>query len=107
MRELDVEPVEVLVLERHVAALLHLEAAHDVLAVDVLARVAANLVVADRLQVLLVEEVEPELLRLGCADHAHGHAHEAERDRAAPERSRHAPVVPGRARPENVLSVWI
>ena len=68
LRQLDVEPVEVLVLERHELALLDLETADDVLVIDVLAVVTAHLVVADRRQVALVEEVEAELLRLGRAD---------------------------------------
>src|SRR5256714_872264 len=99
-RQLDVEPVEVLVLERDEAALIDLEAADDVVAVDVLAAVAAHLVVADRLQVALVQEVEPELLRLGRADHSHRHADEPKRDRAAPDRPWHGRFpTPHRAPP--------
>ena len=97
LRQLDVEPVDVLVLERDVAVLLDLEAADHVLVVDVLAGVAAHFVVADRRQVALVEEVETELLRLRCADHSHRHAHEPEQDCAGPERARHVRVFTVRA----------
>ena len=76
-RELDVEPVEIFVLKGNVASLLNLEAADDILVVDVLAAVAPDLVVADRLQVALVEEVKAQLLRLRRGVHAHGHTDEA------------------------------
>jgi hypothetical protein len=102
LRQLDVEAIEILVLERHVLALLDLEAADDVVRVDLLAGVAPDLLVADRLQVLLVEEVEPELLRLGRAEHPHGHADEAEGDRSAPDRTGHSIRVPGLTRLKNV-----
>src|SRR6185437_5923264 len=62
--ELDVQPVEVVRLDRHVAALLDLERADDVLRVDVLAGVPSHLVVADRHEVAPVDEVEAKLLRL-------------------------------------------
>ena len=81
--------LEVCILERDEAAFLDLEAADDVLRVDVLAGVAAHLVVADRLQVALVQEVEAELLRRGRGEHAHRHTDEAERDRAAPDWTGH------------------
>jgi len=93
--QLDVEAVEVLLLERHEAALLDLEAAHDVVVVHVLAGVAPDLVVADRLQVALVEEVEAELLRLGRPDHPYRDADEAERERSRPERAGHDRTLPG------------
>ena len=43
LRQLDVEPIEVLVVERDIAALLDLEAADDVVVVDVLPRVAPTI----------------------------------------------------------------
>jgi hypothetical protein len=87
VRELDVEPVEVFVLDRDVLAFLDLEAPDDVVGINALARVLADLVVADRLEVVLVEKVEAQLLRLGRRVHADSHADEPERDRAAPDRS--------------------
>ena len=69
--ELDVEPVEVLVLQGDIAALLDLEAPDDLVGVDPLTVVPAHLLVGDRRQVLLVEEVEAELLRLRRREHAH------------------------------------
>src|SRR5207248_11629185 len=85
--ELDVQPVEVVRLDRHVAALLDLERADDVLRVDVLAGVLSHLVVADRHEVAPVDEVEAKLLRLGGGEHPDGDAHEPERDAAAPDRA--------------------
>ena len=61
MRELDVEPIEVLILEGDEPALLDLEPADDLVGVDMLACVLAHLVVADRSQIVLVEEVELQL----------------------------------------------
>ena len=87
MRELDVETVEVLVVERHVTPLLDLEAADDLVGVDPFAVVTPDLLVGDGCQVLLVEEVEAELLRLGGGEHPHAHADQAEGDRTAPDRS--------------------
>jgi hypothetical protein len=92
--ELDVEPVDVLLRQLDVAALLDLEPAHDLVRVDVLAGVLAHLVVADRLQVALCEEVEAQLLRLGGRRHSHRDRDEPEGDRAAPDRSRHVPGIP-------------
>src|SRR5207249_3704283 len=92
--------------EGDVAALLDLEAADDVVRVDVLAGVSPHLLVADRLQIVLVQEVEAELLRLGGAEHPYGHADEAERDRAAPDRACHAVVVPPFCARENGR-VWV
>src|SRR5258705_4245050 len=94
--ELDGEPVEVLVFERHVAALLDLEPANDLVRVDPLTVVTPDLLVGDRRQVLLVEEVEAELLRLGRRKHPDRDVDKAERDAAAPDRS-HEPPLPGRA----------
>ena len=51
MRELDVETVEILRVDRDEAALLELERTHDVIRIDVLAGVLAHLVVADRREV--------------------------------------------------------
>jgi hypothetical protein len=68
-------------------ALLDLEAADDLVGIDALAGVLGHLVVANRRRVVLVEKVEPQLLRLGGRLHADGHAHEAERDGSAPDRS--------------------
>jgi hypothetical protein len=87
VRELDVEPVEVLVVERDVTPLLDLEAANDLVCVDRPAIVTPDLLVGDRRQVLLVEEVKAKLLRLRRRKHPHGDADETERDRAAPDRS--------------------
>ena len=92
MRQLDVETIDVLVRQLDVAALLDFEAAHDLVRIDVLARVLADLVVPDRLQVALRQEVETQLLRLGRRVHAHRHRHEAEGDRAAPDCTRHRAV---------------
>src|SRR5207247_8524562 len=61
----------------------------------VLTGVLAHLVVADRLQVVLVQEVEAKLFRLCRRVHLHGHADEPERDRSAPDRS-HAFSLPRR-----------
>src|SRR5258705_150057 len=94
--ELDVEPVEVLVFERHVAALLDLEPANDLVSVDPLTVVTPDLLVGDRRQVLLVEEVEAKLLRLRRRKHPDRDADKAERDAAAPDRT-HEPPLPGRA----------
>ncbi len=91
VRQLDVEAVEILVGELDEPSFLDLEAADDVVGIDVLARVSPHLVVADRRQIVLVEEVELELLGLGSRVHAHRHADEAERDRAAPDRACHGP----------------
>src|SRR5919197_2988498 len=101
VRELDVEPVEILVADLDVAALLDLEAADDVVGVDRLAVVAPHLLVGDRRHVLLVQEVEAELLRLGRREHPHADADEAERDGAAPDRA-HALGLPEAGRGENV-----
>src|SRR5207302_7355491 len=92
MRQLDVETIDVLVRQLDVAALLDFEAAHDLVRIDVLARVLADLVVFDRLQVALRQEVEAQLLRLGRRVHAHRHRDEAEGDRAAPDCTRHRAV---------------
>ena len=100
VRQLDVEPVEVLVAELDVAALVDLEAADDVVARDRLAVVAPHLLVGDRGHVLPVEEVEAELLRLGGREHPHADADEAEGDGAAPDRA-HALDLPGAAGDEN------
>ena len=97
MRELDVEPVEVLVLERDEPALLDLEAADDLVGIDVLACVFAHLVVPDRRQIVLVEEVEFQLLGLDRRVHLHGHADQPEGDRPAPDGSWHALLIPGNA----------
>src|SRR6266550_5439880 len=86
MRELDVETVEVLVIKRHVTPLLDLEAADDVVGVYPLAVVTPDLLVGDRRQVLLVEEVKTKLLRFRRREHPHGNADETERDRATPDR---------------------
>jgi hypothetical protein len=93
VRELDVEPVEIFVLDRDVPALLDLEPANDLVGRNRFAAVLADLLVADRRQVAAVEEVEAEFLGLGRRVHAHGHADEAERDRPAPDRS-HGRVIP-------------
>src|SRR6266576_1046122 len=90
MRELDVEAVEVLVLERHVTPLLDLEAADDLVRVDPFAVVTPDLLVGDRRQVLLVEEMKAKLLRFRRRKHPHGNADETERDRAAPDRPHRA-----------------
>ena len=95
--ELDIKPVEVLVLQGDIAAFLDLEAPDDLVGVDPLPVVPAHLLVGDRRQVLLVEEVEAELLRLRRREHAHRDADETKRDRAAPDRA-HAASIPERAR---------
>src|SRR4029077_7240045 len=59
--------------------------------------VPAHLLVGDRRQVLLVEEMEAELLRLRRGEHAHSDADKSERDRAAPDRA-HAASIPEQAR---------
>src|SRR6185312_11293640 len=62
---------------------------------DVLAGVLPHLVVADRLEVAPVDEVETELTRARRRQHADGNADEPERDRPAPDRTwGHAAVVP-------------
>ena len=71
------------------AALLELEAADDVVRVDVLAGVLVHLVVADRAHVAAVEEVELQLLRLGRREEPHGHRDEPEGDGAGPDRAWH------------------
>ena len=100
VRELDVEPIEVLVLEWNEPALLDLEPADDLVGVDMLACVLAHLVVADRGQIVLVEEVELQLLGVDRRVHLHGNADQSERDRSAPDRSRHALLVPGNVESE-------
>src|SRR5205085_4827357 len=69
--------------------------ADDVVRIDVLPRVLADLVVADRLQIVLRQEVEPKLLGLGRGVHPDGYGDEPEGDRAAPDRSWHESEVPG------------
>ncbi|HEX9380688.1 MAG TPA: hypothetical protein VF891_04240 [Gaiellaceae bacterium] len=96
MGQLDVEPVEILLLQRDVAALLDLEAADDVIRVDGLPIVPAYLLVGDRGQVLLVEEVETQLLGRRGRKHPHGHADEPEGDGPAPDRP-HGGEVPAAA----------
>jgi hypothetical protein len=57
VRQLDVEPVEILVLERDEASLLDLEAPDDLVGIDRLSVVPPDLLVRDRREVLLVEEM--------------------------------------------------
>ena len=65
--------------------------------IDVLAGVLAHLVVADRLEVATVDEVEAELARARRRQHPDRDADQPERDRPAPDRTWcHAPVVPAR-----------
>src|SRR5581483_302107 len=97
VRQLDVEAVDVLVLERHELALRDLEAPDDVLGVDRLAVVPPDLLVADRRHVPLVQEMEAHLLGLGRCVHPDRDADETERDRPPPDRARrHDYLVPGR-----------
>ena len=91
--ELDVEPVEILRLERNELPLLELEGAHDVVGVDVLAGVLPHLVVADRLEVSPVDEVETKLTRARRGEHPDRDADEPERDRSVPDRTRRHEVV--------------
>ena len=99
--ELDVQPIEILRLDRHVVPLLDFEGAHDVVRVNVLAGVLADLVVADRLEVAAVDEVEPQLARARGGQHPDRDADQPERDRPAPDRTRrHTTVVSAGRAPE-------
>src|SRR5215211_7654502 len=99
-----VDRVEIVVLERDVAALVDLEAAHDLVGGNGLAAVLAHLVVADRRQVTPVEEVKAQLFRLGRREHPHSDADEAERDRATPDGSGHGTLIPSLLLPKPVVS---
>src|SRR5205823_14159029 len=75
-------------------ALAVLEGLRGLLVGDRLALFLADLLVADRTLVLLVDVVEVELVLGDRAVDAHGHVDEPEADRAAPERSRHTLFLP-------------
>ncbi len=76
--------------QHHVATLFVLHALHDVLALDLLAGDLVHPFVADRLHAALVEPVEIDALRRGRRRQAHRYMHQAEADRAFPDRTRHA-----------------
>ena len=92
---LDLGSLEVLVFDVHELALRYLVGLHDLVIRDGFVLELADLLVADRSLVLAVHEVEVEAVFLDCAEHPHGHVHEAERDRAGPDRASHGDrVVP-------------
>ena len=85
MGQLEIDPVEVVLVELDEAALLELEAANDLMSVDVLSGRLVDLVVPDRAHVAAIEEVKAELLRLGRCEHLHRHGYKSEGDRTGPE----------------------
>src|SRR5439155_1044018 len=70
---LDLGGLEVLLIHEDVLALLELERLHDLVVGHRLALLLADLLVADRARVLLVDEVETELVLLHRAVQPHGH----------------------------------
>src|SRR4029453_8900952 len=119
--EFDVEPIEILVLERNVLPLADLVAPNDVVGRNGLPVVLADLLVSDRRHVPSVQKVKLEVFRLRGREHAHRHADKPEGNRPAPDRP-HGSVLPtgpaavtarfptsgpGQGRLERLWTLWI
>src|SRR6185436_10031645 len=92
---------EVRVGEVHELPVRALVGLHDLAGRDLLALFLADLAIADRRPVLLMDEMQLEIVLVDRAVHLHGRVHEPERDAPGPDRTWHAYSIPGSPRAAN------